>query len=288
MSIESALYAGQVWHRRIRPREHVLRYRVFTLLLDLQEIDSLASRLWLFSHNRWNLVSFHDRDFLDADTGNRSAGGRSLADGIRQRLRDAGQTRTAARIFVSCYPRVLGYAFNPLTVFYCLDASGDVFAIVHEVHNTFGEKHAYVLPVRAGDGRNGHWIRQQTDKALFVSPFAHMAMHYEFRLNPPGARQIIAIRVFDDAGQWLSASYTARREPLTAGRLLRQVLARPGVTLKVTIGIHWEALLLWLKRVPWYRHVRRPAQPQTPVGQPTVEPTGCPVAMDREPPATGR
>ena len=172
-----------------------------------------------------------------------------------------------ARILLSCYPRVLGYAFNPLSLFYCLDAEDRVFAVVHEVHNTFGERHAYALavdpprrpvPDGAADGA-GRWIRQRADKALFVSPFNHMDMRYEFRLDVPGERQVIAIRVFDDAGHFLTASYTAARRPLDTRRLLGVLVALPFMTFKVVAGIHLEAALLWLKRVPWFTHVPRSA-----------------------------
>ncbi len=262
MTLTSGLYTGQVYHRRSRPKVHELRYKVFTLLLDLQAIDSLVSRLWLFSRNRWNLVSFHDRDF---GTG-RSVPSESLTAYVERLLREHGEMRVPERILLSCYPRVLGYAFNPLSLFYCLDDQGAIYAVVHEVHNTFGERHAYVLPVADPDpgegGPEDGWIHQRTGKSLFVSPFAHMNMHYEFRLNAPGERQVVVIKVFDDAGQWLTASYTASREPLTGARLLRCVSSQPWMTWKVTLGIHWEALRLWLKRVPWFSHVPKGSVPE--------------------------
>ena len=260
MSRRSGLYVGQVFHRRTRPRGHVLHYRVFSLLLDLDEIDDIARRVGPFSRNRFNLFAFHDADFgRDADE--------PLARHVARELAAADIDGTPARILLSCYPRVLGYAFNPLSLFYCLDAEDRVFAVVHEVHNTFGERHAYALavdpprrpvPDGAADGA-GRWIRQRADKALFVSPFNHMDMRYEFRLDVPGERQVIAIRVFDDAGHFLTASYTAARRPLDTRRLLGVLVALPFMTFKVVAGIHLEAALLWLKRVPWFAHVPRPA-----------------------------
>ena len=164
----SALYRGEVYHRRRRPREHVLRYRVFSLLLDLAQIDALAQRLRGFSRNRFDLVAFHDRDFGDPEHPHET-----LVEGVSRRLAHAGLDAAPARVLLSCYPRVLGYAFNPLSLYYCQDRAGRTYAVVHEVHNTFGERHAYVLPVEAsGDG--GGWIEQAADKALFVSPFAPM------------------------------------------------------------------------------------------------------------------
>lgn len=253
----SSLYVGEVYHRRRRPREHRLRYRVFSLLLDIDEIGVLDRRLSVFSHNRGNLVSLYDRDFLMHPED------RSLRDSIHRSLAQAGIDGQADKIMLSCYPRLFGYAFNPLSVFYCLDTGGRVFAIVHEVHNTFGERYRYVLAVAPGRVDDG-WIRQQVAKRLFVSPFADTDLDYRFRLNVPGERQVIAIQARDRCGPLISASYTASRRPLDDAHLLRQVLAMPWMTLKVIIGIHVEALRLWLKRVPLFRHQPLSATPGDP------------------------
>ena len=249
MSRRSCLYVGQVFHRRLRPRVHTLRYRVFSLLLDLAEIDALAASLVPFSRNRFNLFAFHDRDFGERP-------GEPLADYVARRLAEAGIGDAPERILLACYPRVLGYAFNPLAVFYCLDGQGRVFAVVHEVHNTFGERHVHALraplePVAAGAPR---WIRQHTAKALFVSPFVAMAMRYEFRLNEPAERQVIVIRTLDAEGLLLTASYTAQRRALDSRALFGVFVALPMMTVKVFLGIHWEALRLWFKGVPWSPH----------------------------------
>lgn len=246
MSFNSCLYVGQVFHRRNRPKQHVLKYSVFTLLLELNELSALDSSLWLFSHNRFNLFGFHDKDFGERDA-------EPLQDYVGRKLSEAGISQQAARIYLSCYPRILGFVFNPLSLFYCLDEAGRCFAIVHEVHNTFGERHAYVLPV-SDESKSSEWINQYADKELFVSPFAHMNMSYQFRVNQPDERQVIVIRASDEEGLLITASYTANREVLTASRLMKLFMVFPLLSAKVVLGIHWEALRLYIKGVPWFKH----------------------------------
>ena len=252
-----SIYSGLVYHRRQRPREHVLRYRVFSLLLDIDRIDELTHSIFWFSRNRFNLVSFHDRDFgVDRDCSKAE----SLRDHIESCLERSGLDASPARIRLSCYPRVLGYAFNPLSLYYCSDAVGNTYAVVHEVHNTFGERHAYVLPVAAESSMHGsddEWIHQSADKELFVSPFAHMSLCYRFRLNEPDGRQVIVIRAEDDVGTLITASYSATRSELTSRALLTRVARMPLMTFKVIVGIHYEALKLWLKKVPMFSHVAK-------------------------------
>jgi len=247
----SSLYIGTVFHRRVRPAVHQLQYRVFSMLIDLDELSVLDNRLRGFSWNRFNAVSVYDKDFgLDKQ--------QPLREGVESALTDAGISERPASIKLSCYPRIFGFTFNPLSLFYCYGTDGAVFAVVHEVHNTFGERHVYVLPVKSNDEQ---WIQQRCDKALFVSPFAHMDMHYHFRLNTPGPRQVLAIRLHDDDGLVLTASYSAKEQKLSARSLAFQVLKMPVLCLKVVVGIHWEALRLWIKRVPWFSHVPKSARP---------------------------
>lgn len=242
---QSRLYVGTVFHRRIRPAVHQLQYRVFSLLLDLDELPRLHSELRGFSWNGFNALSVHDKDFgIEKGAG--------LRDGVEAALINAGFNDPLDKVYLSCYPRIFGYAFNPLSLYYCHRKDGTVFAVVHEVHNTFGERHVYVLPVKGSP----QWIQQATDKALFVSPFAHMDMHYRFRLNVPNDKQVIAIRLHDKDGLVLTASYSAQQHALHAWSLAKQVIAMPLLSIKVVAGIHWEALRLWIKRVPWFSHVR--------------------------------
>lgn len=247
----SALYTGSVVHRRLRPRRHRLRYSLFYLLLDLDEIDLLSDRLRWFSHNRFNLFSFHDRDHGDGQEA-------PLRDSIERHLQAAGLDHRGP-IRLLTMPRVLGYAFNPLSIFFCHARDGVLSAIVYEVNNTFGQRHFYVIAVPP-DARLP--LRQESRKSLYVSPFLGTEMDYTFSVIPPGRDLAISVVGRDTAGPMIVAHLAAVRRELTNGSLTRVFLVYPFLTLKVILGIHWEALLLWLKGL---RVQRRPLPPEQPV-----------------------
>jgi len=249
----SALYIGHVMHRRLRPRAHRLRYRLFSLLLDLDEIDAVAARLRLFSRGRFNLFAFHDRDHGDGST-------RSLRTQAETLLAQAGLPYGGA-IRLLTMPRILGFAFNPLSVWFCHDIAGALTAIIYEVNNTFGERHSYLLPVAADAGDE---VQQNVVKRFHVSPFLPMAMTYAFRVRPPAEQLGIAITAADGEGPVLVAVHQARRAELTDAALISAAVTHPLLTFKVVAGIGWEALRLWLKRVPVHRHPgTAPAGPVT-------------------------
>lgn len=237
--MNSAIYAGKVFHARTRPRKHTLVYRVFSLLLDLDEMDKLG--LKLLGHNRGAVFSFHDKDH--------GAGDGNLRQWVKDQLDAAGIILAQPKVTMLCYPRILGYVFNPLTVYFCHEA--DVLtAILYEVHNTFGERRTYVIRVAPGAAA----VEQSCAKELYVSPFVPMDCVYQFHIEPPGERVLIRIDEIDGEGMLLRASFAGARQPLTDRSLLSALFAYPLMTLKVTAAIHWEAMKLWAKGVPILRH----------------------------------
>jgi len=241
VSQASALYAGGVVHQRLRPRRHRLERRVFWLLLDLDELDGLGRRLRLFSRNRRNLFAFFDRDHGDGS-------GRPLRAQVEARLAAIGVDLAGGAIRLLTMPRVLGYVFNPISVYYCHAPDGRLAAVSYEVSSTFGERHFYDLAVLDGGGDES--FRQSCAKALYVSPFLEMEMRYRFRGRAPGERVGLTVGCDDARGPMLTASLWGERRPLADGALARAALAFPLMTLKVVAAIHWEALLLWFKGVP--------------------------------------
>ncbi len=237
MSSASAIYVGQVAHSRLRPRRHALRYRVFMLLLDLDELAALSARLRWFSLGRFNLTSFDPRDHGDgSDT--------PLRGQIERRLDTAGLSIHGGPIRLLCLPRVLGYVFNPLSVYFCHALDGRLRAVLYEVNSTFGERHSYLI---AAEPDAQGVVRQGAAKRLHVSPFLDMELDYGFRTAAPGDRLHLAIQATDAQGPILKASFVAERRPLTDRSLLAAWLGHPLLTLKVIAAIHWEGVRLLAK-----------------------------------------
>ena len=184
MTRKSCLYEGFVVHERVRPKRHRLRYQVFSMLFDLDELSALDRQSRLFGYNRWAPLAFFDRDHGPAD-------GTALRPWVEARLTDAGMEPDGGAIRLLCYPRIFGYAFNPLSVYFCYARDGALRAILYEVCNTFKERHTYVIPVTDTERPV---IRQSCDKALYVSPFIGMKSNYNFRIVPPGEGINIVIR----------------------------------------------------------------------------------------------
>lgn len=244
------LYTARVMHRRLVAPFYRFVYRVFYLLLDIDRIDEAAAGLRLFSHNRFNLLSFHDRDHGAYKPGAL----RSWAEGI---LHAANIDLAGGRIRLLCMPRLFGYAFNPISLWYCEHADGSLRAVITEVRNTFGEKHCYLL---ASNGEPMPYMQPyETEKCFHVSPFFDLVGRYRFTLSEPTEKLRVLIHETREGLPILDATLAAERRTLSDGNVLKQVLMLPLMTFKVVAGIHWEALKIWLRGARFHT---KPAAPK--------------------------
>lgn len=240
--MESALYFGTLRHRRFRPVEHAFTYNLFMALLDIDEIPQVMSRSRLSSYNRWNWASFDERDHLG-----------DPAVALRTRVERCAEEQGIAlpqggKIFLLTHLRYLGYNFNPISLFYCLDAAGEVHSVLAEVNSTFGERRNYWLPA----------LRHRCAKDMHVSPFMAMDLFYDFALTAPGTTLVAHMETVDtnvaENGRLFDATLTLERRPWTARNLRAGLIRHPWMTAKVIAAIHWEALRLYWKGAPVYTH----------------------------------
>jgi uncharacterized protein len=242
--------AGKVMHARMKPKVHRFNYSVFCLLIDIDRLDEAHASSALFSVRHFNLLGFRQSDHGD--------GSAQLSPHIRSLAWQAGVDLTGGRLLLLCYPRVLGFVFNPISVYFGYDLTGALAIIIYEVRNTFGEMHTYVAKIEPGQlGPEG--VKQERDKLFYVSPFMDMPLRYHFRLRPPDKQVAVRILETDAEGPILAATFHGGLKDLTSFHILKACLKMPFMTAKVVAGIHWEALKLWMKGVVL---VTRPAPPE--------------------------
>jgi len=250
--MRSALYVGRVLHHRLTEPQHRFRYRVYYHLLDLDDLSAIEASVWLFGHRRVRPVRFRDRDHL----GDRS---QSTAVNIRAFLHGNGITDRIGRVLLLTQCRVFGFVFNPVSFYYCYGEPGDgaapLVAVVAEVHNTFGERHCYLLP--ATSGQPGIQMRQK--KVFHVSPFMTLDGTYEFNVSEPADRLHIRIALTREGRQVFATQLALERRPLT-GRALTGLLLRYPLMPHAMLGaIHRQAFALWRKGVRY--HAKPPYDP---------------------------
>ncbi|MBE2215712.1 MAG: DUF1365 domain-containing protein [Opitutaceae bacterium] len=263
--MRSRIFECRVMHHRFSPRRHRFDYRIFMLALDLDELELLDRRLHLFSANAANLFSLREGDYLPRNErvhNASSAGARELtATALKARVRDLLAAHAIAlpedaRVELVTLPRIAGYLFNPVSFFFCRDAAGRPLAAIAEVTNTFREVKAFVLP--AASWRAGAF-RLCVPKHFYVSPFSDVDVAFDFTLRPPGDRLALAIDDLAGGERTLVTTLTGVARPLTDAGLAVCAMKYPLLTLQVIARIHWHALLLWLKRVPWFAKAARTA-----------------------------
>jgi len=234
----SCIYSGFITHRRFKPKRHFFSYKTFSFLIDLNEIETLDKKINFFSYNRFNILSFYDVDHGPRD-------GSPLNAWVKKILAEAKINIGSGTIKLLCYPRLFGYVFNPLSIFYCYGENLKLKAILYEVKNTYNEQHTYVFSASS----SSNLILHKCDKKFYVSPFMEMKTFYNFRLLNPGKILNVFIKQGDEEGTLLTACQVGKKIEMSSKNLLFQFLKHPLMSFKIILAIHFEALRLWIKGV---------------------------------------
>ena len=237
----SSIYNGTVIHKRFKPKVHFFKYKVFSLLIDLSELDNLEKDINFFSYNRFNLISFFDKDHGERD-------GSSLSEWVKKNLKINRINTDEIKIKLLCYPRILGYVFNPLSVFYVYDKNDNLISILYEVKNTFGEQHTYIFKVE-----NNNLSQHNCSKKFHVSPFIEMNCDYFFRILKPCEKISIIIDQYQLDEKILYASQDGKRVDFTSAELIKSYFKHPLMTFKIISAIHFEAFKLWIKGIKFIK-----------------------------------
>ncbi len=236
--MRSYLYFGSVQHKRVKPRFHKFLYKVFTIYIDLENVNKISNKLFFFGYNKFSLISFNDIDHGPRD-------GSSVLKWIRSHLKEAGFAGDG-KIYLQCYPRVFGYVFNPLSVYFCYDKANNLEAVLYEVKNTFKDQHSYLVSIE----NDSFIMKHFCNKKMFVSPFNKMDHIYKFILKRPNKTFFLGIIEKEKSDTILYATFKGYQKPLTDLYILLAIVKYPLMTIKVISAIHWEALILWIKGVP--------------------------------------
>ena len=238
----SFIYSGNVVHKRFKPKVHYFKYKVFSLLIDLSEIESMEKNLKIFSFNKFNIISFYNKDHGARD-------GSSIKDWVINNLKKNNIDTNDIKIKLLCYPRIFGYVFNPLSVFYIYDKNLNLISILYEVKNTFGEQHTYIFKT----GIKHNLLQHMCKKKFHVSPFIEMNCIYFFRLLKPGNKISVIIDQNDEDGKILYASQDGVKSELTNVNLIKSYLKHPLMTFKIILAIHFEAFRIWTKGIKFIK-----------------------------------
>ena len=236
--MNSSIYNGTVIHKRFKPKKHFFKYSVFSLFIDLSELNQLDNSIKFFSFNKFNLISFFEKDHGDRD-------GSSLIEWVKKNLKENNISSENIKIKLLCYPRIFGYVFNPLSVFFIYNSKNKLISILYEVKNTFGEQHTYIFKVE--DDLN--LFQHNCSKKFHVSPFIEMNCNYFFRILKPGEKISVIIDQYHTNEKILYASQDGKRVDFNSKELLKSYLKHPLMTFKIISAIHYEAFKLWTKGI---------------------------------------
>ena len=235
--MNSCIYNGEVTHTRFKPVRHFLKYKTFSFFIDLDEIEKLDKDIKIFSYNKFNIFSFYDKDHGDRD-------GKNLKVWVLDNLKKFNIDENINNVKLLCYPRIFGYVFNPLSVFFVYDHNENLISILYEVKNTFGEQHTYIFRVE-----KNNMLQHNCFKKFHVSPFIEMNCNYFFRILKPSEKISVIIDQYQQNEKILFASQEGKRVDFTTIELLKSYIKHPLMTFKIISAIHFEAFKLWLKGI---------------------------------------
>jgi DUF1365 family protein len=247
--MESALYVGKLRHRRFTPRPHAFSYPVYMAFLDVDQLPELMHVSPLASYNKWNVTAYCERDHF-------GAADQSLRARLAQDAATQGVQLPDGQIFLLTHLRYLGYVFNPVSFYYCYDRAGNLAMLMAEVNSTFGERHNYWLTA-ACERESTAAKRYTTAKRMHVSPFMSMELDYDWIFSPPGELLVAHMNTLAAGQPFFDATLQLEHGPWEAPYLHRVLATYPLMTLRVIAAIHWQALNLWLKKVPVFTHPRK-------------------------------
>lgn len=246
MELNSKIYECSVMHHRIEPKKNSFKYNIYTFAIDLDELSIMDRKLKLFSNEKWNLFSFRREDHLNF-------GNSTLKEDMIEYVRENGCTAPISRVILITNLRVLGYVFNPVCFYYFYNPYGKVVCAVAEVHNTFGEMKPFYFDEK--DMKNSSFFTKIYNKFFYVSPFQDLETAFEFRMYPPDKKLRVEIDDWKDNKKVFLSSYKGRSQSLSSFNLLKYFFKYPLVTLRVIALIHYQAFILYLKKIPYYKKI---------------------------------